>query len=236
MNKAAIVKFYANYKLLIFPLVVALSSLILILLVILPQTIKLLINQRVGNDLLSRSENLEVKAETLASINEGELLQNLGYALNVYPQDRDLANVVGQVQIIAARTGFNIVSLNLGGGPLTPPKGGAQSFNVTLQLTGSKALLPLLLSELENAPRLMRVSSLEISSIAIAGGSGIQVSLGIDVLYSVAPPEFGTVDSPLPQLSEKEQELLVRLAKVGSQRVGTGQVISAPRGKANPFE
>lgn len=234
MNTAAFLKFYASYKLLIFPAVVALSSLILMVLVILPQTIKLITNQRVGNDLLTRSESLEVKADSLASINEGDLLQNLGYALSVYPQERDLANVVGQVQTITSRTGFTIDSLSLGGSPAIPPKAGAQSFNISLQLTGSKLLLPILLSELESAPRLMRVSSLEISSIA--AGAGVQVSLGLDILYSGAPVEFGTVDSPLPQLSEEDQELLVRLAKVGGQGVSSTQVISTPRGKANPFE
>lgn len=234
MKKEAFLKFYSSYKLFIFPAVVTLSSLILIILVILPQTIKLITNQKIGDDLLNKSQNLEVKAQTLESINEEDLSRNVGYALAVFPSDKDFGNVVGLIQNITSQTGFNIVSLNLGGS--TASKTGTQSFNVTLQLIGSKTLLPSLLSALENGPRLMRVDSLEISSAATGG---IQVSLGLDVLYSPAPSHFGTVDSPLPQLSAKDEELLVKLARVGGEGVSSGAssgFVSTPRGKANPFE
>lgn len=233
MKKETILKFYSNYKLLIFPTVVALSSLILIVLVILPQTIKLITNQKAGDDLLNRSQSLEVKAQTLESIDEEDLSRNVGYALAVYPSDKDFGNVVGIIQKITSQAGFNIVSLSLGGAGSA--KGGSQSFNISLQLIGSKALLPILLSGFENAPRLMRVGSLEVSS---PGAGGIQVSLGIDVLFSPAPSDFGTVDSPLPQLSEKDEELLVKLARVSGQGgVSTGvSSVSTPRGKTNPFE
>lgn len=234
MKKETILKFYSNYKLLIFPAAVALSSLILIVLVILPQTIKLVTNQKVGDDLLSRSQNLEVKAQTLESINEEDLSRNVGYALAVYPSDKDFGNVVGIIQKITSQAGFNIVSLSLAGAGTA--QAGSQSFNISLQLTGSKALLPILLSGFENAPRLMRVGSLEVSSSA-SGAEGVQVSLGLDVLYADAPRDFGTVDSPLPQLSAKDEELLVKLARVGGQSVSAGRTgVSTPRGKTNPFE
>ena len=232
MNKVTILKFYSSYKLFIFPTVVALSCLILIVLVILPQTIKLITNQRVGSDLLVRSQNLEVKAQTLESLNSDDLSQNLGYALAIYPSFKDFGNVVGLIQETTSKVGFSIISLSLAG---TGSKTDAQSFNVSLQLSGSKALLPSLLANFENGPRLMRVGNLEVSS---QSGGGIQVSLGLDVLYSPAPADFGTVDSPLPTLSEKNQDLLVRLAKLSAPSVSRGGVpfVSAPRGKTNPFE
>lgn len=232
MKKETILKFYSNYKLLIFPAAVALSSLILIVLVILPQTIKLVTNQKVGDELLSRSENLEVKAQTLEGINEEDLSRNVGYALAVYPSDKDFGNVVGIIQRIASQAGFSIVSLSLGGAGSAI--GGSQSFNVSLQLTGSKALLPILLSGFENAPRLMRIGNLEVSS---PGAGGVQVSLGVDVLYANPPRDFGTVDSPLPQLSAKDEELLVKLARVSGQPVSApSDFVSTSRGKVNPFE
>jgi len=235
MKKETFLKFYSSYKLFIFPAVVTFSSLILIILVILPQTLKLITNQKIGDDLLTKSQSLEVKAQTLESINENDLTRNVGYALAVFPSDKDFGNVVGLIQKITSQTGFNIVSLNLGGN--TASKTGTQSFSVTLQLAGSKALLPNLLSAFENASRLMRVGSLEVSSVV--GGGGVQVSLGLDVLYSPAPKDFGTVDSPLPQLSAKDEELLVKLARVGGQGVsggGSSGFVSTPRGKVNPFE
>lgn len=235
MKKETLLKFYSSYKMFIFPGVVALSCLILIVLVILPQTLKLISNQRVGDDLLNRSQSLEVKAQTLESIDGEDLSRNVAYALGVYPADKDFGNVVGLIQQISSQTGFSIVSLSLGGGS---SKVGAQSFNVVLELAGPKALLPALLSGFEDAPRLMRVGSLEVSSSA-SGAEGVQVSLGLDILYASAPRDFGTIDSPLPELSAKDQELLVQLARVGGLSgagSSTGGSVSTPRGKVNPFE
>lgn len=232
MNKEVILKFYSSYKLFIFPAVVAISCLVLIVSVILPQTLKLVTNQKVGDDLLTRSENLEVKAQNLESINGEDLSQNLIYALNVYPSDKDYGNIIGLIQKNTSEVGFNIDSLNLGGGGVSA-KTDAQSFSVSLQLSGSKVLLPILLSNFENGPRLMRIANLEVSSTS---GEGVQVSLGLDVLYSSSPGDFGSIDSPLPTLSEKDEELLTKLAVVSGPSVSLGGVVSTPRGKANPFE
>lgn len=228
MKKEDLLKFYAQYKLFIFPLVVGISSLILIVFVILPQTIKLVTNQGAEEELFNKSQFLEVKAQDLDNLDQEDLSRKVQYVLGVYPADKDFGNIVGIIQSVTSGAGFNIVALNIG-------DQNAQNYIITLQVSGPRTLLPLLLSTVEKAPRLIRLDSLEISSTS--GSQGIEASLGLNILYSPAPTTFGTVDSPLPTLSSEDEELLTTLASQNPISEGVEEVVdSGPRGKANPFE
>lgn len=232
--KKELVKFYITYKLFIFPAIVALSCLILIFFVIYPQTSQLFSNQKSQGEFLKRSEILEAKAQSLEQYDSRDLELKVNYALGAFPADKDFATVVGLLQSITARSGFSINSLNLGSG------GGkvqnAESYTIKLDLIGSKSLLQALISNIESSPRLMRVASLETTVGRDAQSS--TVSLDLEILYAPAPKEFGTIDSPLPDLSEKDEELLSRIARVGEvvSLVQPEAVQLGPRGKANPFE
>ncbi len=80
----------------------------------------------------------------------------------------------------------------------------------------------------------MKVNSIQASQ---GGSQGTAISLNIDVLYAAAPEGFGSIDSPLPQLSEKDEEIITKLAR-SSTPISPTQIspILGPRGKANPFE
>ena len=67
MKKEDLQKFYLTYRLYIFPVVVAFSCLVLIILVIYPETVKLIINQKTQEEVLNKHKFLEVKAQTLAN-------------------------------------------------------------------------------------------------------------------------------------------------------------------------
>lgn len=241
-KKEEIIKFYLNYKLHIFSLVVALSSLILIALVIYPQASKLLSNQALTGDIYKKSNILEAKVAALESYDQEDLNLKLRNVLNSFPVDKDLVNSVGSLQNLAAESGFNINSMVIG---LGSGKDGTQSYNIKLELLGPVTSLPIILSNIEGSPRLMRVSSIETTP-----GKDPQsatVSLQVDILYSSAPSGFGSTDSPLPELSDKDQEVLTRLARASgpiisqtstppSDQAPVSTQPLGPRGKENPFE
>ncbi len=229
MNKENLTKFYQTYKLYIFPAVVALSSLFLIVFAIYPQTIKLITNQAAATDLTNKSKFLAGKVLALESIDEQDLARKLDYAVASYPTDKDFGTVVGLLQKIAAQSGFTIISFSLG----NPDASGKNSgYEIKLETTGAKALVASLLNNLENSPRLMRVNNINVSSKNES--SSVSVSLVIEVLYSSAPQNFGSADSPLPELSQKDEELIARLVKSGGLISQPSDIIK--KGKANPFE
>ncbi|MBI4038618.1 type 4a pilus biogenesis protein PilO [Candidatus Daviesbacteria bacterium] len=231
MNKSNLVKFYSTYKLYIFPTVVGLSALFLILFVIYPQAVKLVTNQKKEGELVNKSEFLESKVLALESYDGEDLSRKLEYTLSAFPEEKDFGNVIGLLQQLAGQSGFNVSSIALGA---SSSKAKQESYEVKLEVTGAKALIQTLLSNLENSPRLIQVGGIEISS---SSSQGTDVSLTISVLYSPILTNFGSIDSPLPQLSQQEEELISRLSRETSIVSGlpTNAALT-PRGKVNPFE
>lgn len=232
MKREEILKFYQKNKLYIFPLIVSLSALILIVFVIYPQTARLINNQRTQGENLKRLTLLESKVSALESYDEVDLNSKVDSALASYPVDKDFIQAIGLLQNLTAQAGFNITSLALGSGYAV---GNAQSYNIKLDTSGPLANTLTLLNSIGGSQRLMNISNVEIS-IARDAQSSI-VSLSIEILYAPAPQEFGSIDSPLPELSQKDQEILAKLARVETT-TGQPQTSSQlpPRGRENPFE
>lgn len=237
MKKEEILKFYLVYKLFIFPAIIVLSSLILIAFVIYPQITKLIVNQKTQDEIFNKSNFLEAKAQTLESYDPNDLSIKVNYALAAYPIDKDFLSAIGLLQNLAAASGFNIGSISLGGGEAK--SGVSQSYGVKLEIVGPASLLSTLLNNIENTSRIMRISSVA-TSLAKDVQSGT-TSLLVEVLYAAAPAGFGSVDSPLPQISQKEEEIIAKLAKSGGVTITPVQQPQAPvqlgpRGRDNPFE
>lgn len=234
MNKAEIKEFYQKYKLYIFPLVIILSSLILIVFVVYPQTARLITNQRSQGDFINRAKLLEVKAQTLSSLDPEDLDRKVGYVHASFPTDKDFTTGIGILQNLVIQSGFSVDSILLESEFAS--KGKTQSYGLKIEVLGPMTLLPGLLSKIESSPRLMKVSSIE-TGFGKDPQKLSNISLNIDMLYSSAPSEFGSVDSPLPDLSEKDEEVIAKLARSGSSILPSSPITTlGPRGKPNPFE
>lgn len=231
MKKDTINKFYSAYKLYIFPAIIILSGLILIIFIIYPQANKFIADQKVEQELLKKSSFLEDKAKILESYDQNDLRVNVGHALAAYPTERDFSNVFGLLQNLTSQSGYSLIAITLGGG--SGKSGDSQTFLLKLEVIGSLSSTKNLISTLEDSPRIMRMNSME-TTVGIDPNL-VSTFLNLDVLYSSIPEVFGSIDSPLPELSQKDEELLARLAKAAPQT--QPQTIQlGPRGKANPFE
>lgn len=232
MKIDTVMKFYFKFKFFIFPAVVALSSLFLIIFAIYPQTIKLINNQKSADDLISRSKLLESKVTALEKYDEAELSRKVQTALASLPVDKDLVAIFDIMPQVVAKSGFAVTSIEVGtsGGK----SGKVNSYEVKLEVGGTKALLPVLLNNLENSSRLIRVNKIELSSNFSAQATNVALSVG--VLYSAVPQTFGTVDSPVPEITQKDEDLLAQLVKEDGTALVAPVEPTTPRGKANPFE
>lgn len=239
MNKDSLIKTYTAYQFFIFPAVIVLSSLFLILFVIYPQVNKFINNQKVSAELLNKSKFLDTKVQALESYNEEDLSKKLGFVLRTYPTEKDFAGTLGLLQQLTAKSGFNISSIAVSNS--SGKVGNADSYDVKLEVSGSKALFPILLNNLENSSRLIRVSSIDVSTNQAS--KTVNVSLVVQVLYSVLPQNFGSEDTPLPQISEKGEAILATLATTNEmpiQNIAVATNSATPsstlKGKLDPFE
>lgn len=230
-------KFYQTYKLYIFPIIVGLSSLILIIFVIYPQTVKLILNQQAQGELTTKTQFLDTKVQALEGYDANVLGNQVNLALGFYPADKEIVPILGLLQNIASESGFSIVSISLSGGGVKTQGSKTQSYVVKLEALGSIQALPHFLSTIEGSPRLMRVSSFDVTSANSSKGASIAID--VDVLYSAPPSDLGSIDSPLPELSQKDQEVISKLASLNKNSFLSQQeasVSSGLRGKVNPFE
>lgn len=235
MKTGTLAKLYANYSLYLFLVVVALSAVFLIMFALYPQVSKLISNQSASDALATKAKVLEAKAVALESYNEADLSKKVEVTLKVLPSEKDLGDILGQLQQITTQSGFSITSMSVSDSSSNPKN--ANSYAVKIQVKGSRALFPNLLSNLETTLRLMRISSADLSSNKAA--DSVDASLAVEVLYSKAPQSLGSIDSSLPQISQKDEDLLVSLTKQAEEDQSVAATQSAalsPRGKVDPFE
>ena len=231
MKRELLARFYAQYRSVVFPAIVALSSLFLIVFAIYPQTVQLIQNRKTASDLINKSKFLETKVAALESYDEEDLSRKVTLVLGVYPADKDFGNILGLLQEKTSQFGFNITSLSLGN--IGSKLGSSESYIVKMEVEGTKVLLPVLLNNLEDSSRLMRISTIDISSSQVS--QALTVNLVVEVLYSKLPQAFGTADSPLPEITQKDDQAIVILAELS--RISTPATASSSlRGKPNPFE
>lgn len=227
----ALIKFYAKYKMLLFPGVVGLSSLFLIFFVIYPQVVKLITNQKRQDDLVNKSLFLEQKVSALEGYNGEDLARKLEYTFSAFPQDKDFGNVIGLLQSLTGQSGFTINSLALENMPKQTSS--ELSYGIKMEVTGAKALVPNLLGNLEASPRLIKINTIEISS-SVSQASN--VTLSIAILYAPIPQNLGSLDTPLPRLNQKDEDLISKLARIALPSQISDNTSFGPRGKSNPFE
>lgn len=233
MKKETLIKLYLNYRFFIFPIVVALLSILLLVFAIYPQAVRLIGDQKKTEDLLSKSTLLTNKVAALESYNGEDLSRKVAIALTSLPTDKDFANILGILQQITSQSGFIVSSITLGN--TTGKVGPASSYEVKIDMKGAKVLLPILLSNLEKSSRLVRVDSVELSIDNIS--QSVTVTLNLGVLYDPAPQNFGTPDSPLPTLSQQDEAIITSLVQAPTiSRSATPAAGVSPRGKVNPFD
>lgn len=179
---------------------------------------------------MTKVQFLDSKVSALESYNEEELSSKLAIALSAYPSEKDFQNVLGLLQQLVSGSGFTITSISLGSS--AGKSGNSDSFIVKLDVKGSKQLVQNLLNNLETAPRLIKISTIDVSLNQLTETT--DVSLSLDLLFASTPKDAGGADSPVPELNQKDEEVLATLRKINESM--PKELVQSPRGKPNPFE
>lgn len=233
IKKEDLIELHNKYRLIIYPVLVAISSLILTAFVIFPTLLELLSDRKSSEELTSKSKILEVKAATLEVLDDSELKKNLSLALIALPSDKDLITAISSLQNIVRSSGFNILNLQVGGS--LNKSSGSLGFSLKTEINGPQLRLSALLEAIESTTPIMKVGDVTISSSTSGVVSG---SILVEVFYAPIQPSTPAAQSPLPELSEKDYQTLSSLNIEAPSTTGEGNqsFTLLPRGKANPFE
>jgi Tfp pilus assembly protein PilO len=241
---------YLAYKHIILPIMVGVSSLIIVLLVLIPQISSYLqINGTIADN-TQKLGVLQAKAQDLSSIDEQAYQKNLQTVYQLLPTDKSIPEILIVLQTLLNRSGLSLenIKLTISNDETSTKTKKKQELPVSISVRGAKSSLQRFLTDLQNSPRLMRVDS--ISATSSKGTTAVEIidaDIMIEAYYEPPVTSIGAVDQPLPKLTQEEQKLLQSLGSrliintntpVGStSAVPIGSSSAFPRtGRTNPFE
>lgn len=228
----SLLTFYQQYKTIIISVAMILSCLVLVIFGIAPQLKALIENQKTFEEVTSKSQFLEVRAKELQTLEGSNLESKVDIVLYSLPAEKDYPSSLNVLQQVSLANNFKLtnvtISQSLGGtSKLT-------GFGIKAEATGPRTSLDNFIKSIDQAPKVMKVSSIEVSNPR--GSDTIVVILGIDVFFAPVPSQLGSVDSKLPQLTDQDNELLNSLTRAVPTTTRSEGFIPSPKGKLNPFE
>lgn len=226
---------YAKYKLLIWPVVTGIASVVILVLVVIPQLLTYLNIRSQISDIINRSGKLEAKAQSLEAIDENVSEENLKLVFAVLPSDRNVPSAVTVLQSLIARSGLTLKSTSYSSAARGSSK---DSFQLNVTVTGQISGVRSFLISLKDSGRVFQVESISVRFQK--SGSQVEAEIPITVFYSASLGKAGALDTEPPKLNDKEEKLLMDLSRlVAPGTLGGGGEASAssvPIGKSNPFE
>lgn len=225
---------FLRFRFLAWPVVSGIASIVVIVMVIIPQIMAYLDVQNEISGINGKSVILEAKSKELASIDEAKIQQSLQVAFTVLPSDRDVPQAMSILQDVLVRSGLTLRRTAYGGG-----RGANNSFQLNLTVQGSMDALRNFMINLREEGRLFQVES--INAQFQKQRSIIEAEIPIAVYYEAAPQKIGSIDQALPKLDNKEEQLLTELSQFTSSLLAQGvsseaSASAVPIGKSNPFE
>lgn len=231
-------QFYLKYRMIIWPAVVGISSIIILALVIIPQLLTYMSVRDQINQTQNKSQNLEAKASELENVDSALTQKDLKVAFSVLPTDQDVPRAMMILQDMVAGSGLELKSTTFGssGSKQTTAK---NNFQLNVTVTGQISALRDFFVKLQNSPRLFQVESIGVQFQKNQGV--IEAEIPLSVFYQTGVGQMGPVNQPLPKMSDKDKELLAKFTQITNQaelslKNEEATSASVPLGKSDPFQ
>ena len=226
---------YAKYKLLIWPVVSGIASVVILVLVVIPQLLTYFNIRSQISDIISRSGRLEAKAQSLEVIDENLSEENLKVVFTVLPSDRNVPSAVTVLQSLIAQSGLTLKSTSYSAAARGASK---DSFQLNVTVLGQISGVRRFLISLKDSGRVFQIESISVRFQK--SGSQVEAEIPITVFYSASLGKAGALDAEPPKLNAGEEKLLLDLSRLVAPGTlaGSGEASSSsvPIGKSNPFE
>jgi Tfp pilus assembly protein PilO len=222
---------YKKYELYVIPAITITLLIGMILLIVVPNIFQYF---DVEKNLLETNTKIaffQQKKSNLQSVNKDEYTKGINNSLVILPGDSEPPSAISQLYHILGLTNMQVQ--NIAFSDSGNDKGG-KSFKISLELNGSFSELTNFIIKLKEAPRLMRIHSLEVSSPS--SSTNVYTSIVLNAYYEPLPKNISNLDQPLAQISDKDLEILNKLQNTGFPIVSEEIDYSGPKGKPNPFE
>lgn len=218
-----------KYKIYILPAVSAIICLGLISLVIVPQVKGLLEAGKKNTELNHRLEVLQTKINALEKTDKSSIRENIKTSLSALPDDKNIPNAITQILYFLNINSLQLESLSSSGA------GDGESVQIRMDISGNINNLKNFMARLKEAPRIIKIQSLDITGGRVTGN--IQASIVLSVFFAQLPDKIGGIEQPVPQVTPQDLEVL-SLIKSNAAAFPTITATSSAgvKGKADPFQ
>lgn len=197
-----------DYRKLIFPLASIITSVIIFVLVVVPQVLQLFENQNELNSLKNQADNLDSKISSLAAISTPDFELDLKLVSNALPLSKDYIDSTPYIQEAVDKSNVSLTGISFAE---SPQVAGVNSYMIKLDIDGNLTQLNQFLSIINHTPRVLRVDRIELSGDS--NQSKYSATITIKAFYSPIQKQALTLTQPVVNLSDQESNQISQLEK-----------------------
>lgn len=224
---------FEKYRMLLVPVVVLVLATAVIILITVPQIIKLFNTYKTIEELGQKRIFYQKKALELESMKIEDFRKDLDTALVALPVDKDIPGVMGEILVALGGSGMGLDGITFSSAP--PESDKVAEYAITITATGTEASLLNFFERVSLTPRLIRLATVKIDT----GTNGsLNAGLTFATFYQLLPTNIGSIDEDVPKIDTKDTQLLTdieaklrQFPKVSSQQAAS----RTTTGKVDPF-
>lgn len=204
---------------------------------IFPQISKIQKSYSTMDEQTDRLEKQKGKLAQLKSLNEYELSKKAEISLKAVPQEQSALSLIYTVSRLAQEKSLIVKSLSVSNSAtatqINPDEKPSDNSVVKLNLTvdGPVEILKDFLTSINKTFPIISVNTISTTS----EGDILTTTMSLSSFYQPLPENIGKIDTPLPQFSQDQENVIIGLGKFTSvsEALPSGQV--NPEGRVNPF-
>lgn len=224
-------EYVEKYKIFFVPLAVLSLGVLISVLVTVPQFLKLFETFKTIDELNQKKAFYQQKEQELESINQNQFRQDLDTALIALPVEKDIPGVLGELLVGLGGSGMSLDGITFSTSPAESEQ--TQEYAITINASGEESSLRNFLERVTLAPRLIKLTVIEVSKNT---GTNISASITFVTFYQLLPKSIGSVDDKLPKISQADTQVLSDIAqKIKAFPKITNQASGSAVGKLDPF-
>ena len=232
MNTKDLVNFYRRYTLIIWPFLSGIAAVVIIALVIVPQTLSYFQVKDEITKTVNNSSVLQAKAQELEQIDDTLIKQKLQTAFTILPPDQDVPKSAAILEALVRNSALELKSINF----VSSGGKSGESFQLNITVSGPISLVRDFILGLKNSPQIFQVQSINVRFQQTS--SVVDADIPLAVFYKVPARGQPSPDQSVSRLTREEEDFLAGISRLISESRSSGSAATTgvAIGKTDPFE
>lgn len=225
-----------KYQNLIFPLIAILVGLAILIMVVVPQALKIPETNKQTDKLRKDLATLNQKIAQLNKVDVNQYKDNVNSSLTALPQEKDVPGAMILIFNLLRNNSLTLNGLSFGA---DTPSNGASVFLVKVDISGTKDSLANLITQLKESPRVVKAETL--STTSTVNSTTMEILIGLNSYFQPLPPSqtlelSKPVELPTAANIDTLQKIKDYEAKNAALTIEATASANSQLGKPDPFQ